>query len=490
MNALARRVLSNFTSVLPIVIMVFISHFFVSPLSGPLLLRFGIGTFLLMIGLVLFLIGVDLAITPLGQLTGLAIVKTNKLWVVIIGGFLLGFFISAAEPGLLVLAGQISNAAAQTISTFVVVIVVSLGLAVMVAIGFLRIIYGWPLYKVLLILYTLILVLAMFANPLFIAIAFDTSGATTGVLAVPFILSLATGITSIRKDSKASEKDSFGLVAIASTGPIFAILLLYIIRGDLPFNGGYVPPAIRDDILASFRDIIGPLALETILVLVPLVLIFIGLNVWTFKLKHKPFMRMLKGFVYVLLGLFIFLVGVNGGFMEVGLTLGVALQQQSGFVLLLFAFMLGAMTIIAEPAVHVLTQQIEDITAGYIKPKAVYVALSLGVGLAILLTVIRINVPSLQVWHMILPAFIIAFILMFFTPKVFVGIAFDAGGVATGPIIVSFIVAFVQGVASQTGALASISDGFGMIALVAVMPIITLEILGIIYKANSAKGGV
>jgi hypothetical protein len=490
MNALTKRILSNIYTVLPIIVIVLISHFLFAPLQSYQLARFGIGTIFLIIGLTLFLIGVDLAIAPLGQLTGVALVKTNKLWMVVVGGILLGFFISVAEPGLLVMAAQISQAAANAVSSLVVVVIVSIGMAVMVAFGFLRIVYGWPLYIVLLLLYGLIFLLALFADPTFIAIAFDTSGATTGVLAVPFILALAFGISTIRKDSKGSEKDSFGLVAIASTGPVFAILLLNLFDRTLAFGGTYAPPAVDPGILMAFIRIMPDLLLESLVVLAPLVGIFIILNQWKFKLKRRPFTRIIKGFIYVLIGLFIFLVGVNGGFMEVGLELGVKLMNGHPVPLFIIAFLLGAMTIIAEPAVHVLTQQIEDVTAGHIKPKAVYAALALGVGIALVLTVIRIIVPGLQVWHFILPSFFIALLLMFFTPKVFVAIGFDAGGVATGPIIVSFIVSFVQGIASQSGAFASIADGFGMIALVAVIPIITLEVLGIIYRINSAKGGV
>ena len=490
MNALARRFLSNLYSVLPIIAIVIVSHFFFAPLQGYQLIRFGIGTILLIIGLSLFLIGVDLAIAPLGQLTGVTLVKTNKLWIVVVGGILLGFFISIAEPGLLVLASQISESAANTISTLFIVIIVSIGMAVMIAIGFLRIVYGWPLYIVLLILYGLIFVLALFCDPTFIAIAFDTSGATTGVLAVPFILALAFGISTIRKDSKGSEKDSFGLVAIASTGPVFSILILNLLNRNLSFGGMHNPPVTDDTIAMAFVKIMPDLLIESITVLLPLLIIFILLNAWKFKLKRRLFVRIIKGFIYVLLGLFIFLVGVNGGFMEVGFTLGIQLMNGHTAPLLIIAFLLGAMTIIAEPAVHVLTQQIEDVTAGYIKPKAVYTALAIGVGIAIVLTVIRIRTPQLEVWHLILPAFMIALLLMFFTPKVFVAIGFDAGGVATGPIIVSFIVSFVQGLASQAGAFASIADGFGMIALVAVIPIITLEVLGIVYKFSSVKGGV
>ena len=490
MNALTRRLLTNIYSIVPIVVIVLLSHFIISPLPVDDLMRFLIGAVLLVIGLTLFLIGIDLAITPLGQLTGTTLIKSNSLWLVIIGGLLLGFFISIAEPGLLVLAGQIDNASGASLSNVTILIIVSLGLAIMTSVGFLRIIYRWPLYIVLLVLYGLILVLSLFSSPTFIAIAFDASGATTGVLAVPFILSLAFGISAIRADSKASEKDSFGLVAVASTGPIFAMLLLGLFDKDASFLASVPSIIAPTSFMAPFFDIALMILLESLIVLTPLLVIFLILNFASLRLKHSAFSRIIKGFIYTIIGLFIFLLGVNGGFMNVGRELGTALNDQSSKVtLLIMAFLLGALTIIAEPAVHVLTSQIEEVTSGYIKPKAVYVSLAFGVGLAILLSALRVNIATLEVWHLILPMFVVALGLMFFTPKIFIAIAFDAGGVATGPIIVSFIVAFIQGVAAN-GPNASLADSFGMIALVAIMPIITLEILGIIYKAKSLKGGI
>ncbi|MFA5235462.1 MAG: DUF1538 domain-containing protein [Bacilli bacterium] len=491
MNILTKQLWNNFLAVLPIIIIVLIGNFFIADFGPGLVFRFGIGTMLLIIGLSFFLIGVDLAITPLGNLTGLHLVKTNRLWMVILGGLLLGFLVSLAEPGLLVLASQIDQATVGALNNLLIVVYVSIGLAIMVAFGLLRTIKGWPLYIVLLVLYGLILVLACFSDPSFIALAFDASGATTGILAVPFLLSLAFGISSMRRDSKASEKDSFGLVAVASTGPVFAMLILGLFNRNLAFSGNFQPVVSDNRILWPFLQTAGPVALESLLVILPLFAVFILAQLVSFKLHRREFGRMIKGFVYVYLGLFVFLIGVRGGFVDIGWEFGRNLMESNRIsILFIIAFLLGALTIIAEPAVRVLTLQIEEVTAGYIKPKAVFGALALGVGLAIFLIAVRISWPTIKVWHFLLPGFVIALVLMFFTPKIFVAIAFDAGGVATGPIIVSFIAAFVQGMANSSGTLATTADSFGMVALVAVLPIITLEILGIIYKVKSVKGGV
>jgi hypothetical protein len=230
---------------------------------------------------------------------------------------------------------------------------------------------------------------------------------------------------------------------------------------------------------------------DSFMALLPLLVILIIMQIFRFKLSKRQFRRIVFGFIYAFIGLFLFFLGVNGGFMEVGFRIGDALAGfELKFVLLIIAFLLGLFTIIAEPAVSVLTHQIEDITAGYVKRQAVLIPLSIGVGLAIVGSVLKILIPSLQLWHILLPGYVISLALMFVSPKLFVGIAFDAGGVATGPLTATFILAFIQGVASKTPTADVIVDGFGMIALVALAPIITLQILGIIFKIKTRKAGV
>lgn len=490
LNVIVSKFKEVLFSVLPITLLVLILNFTISPMDTTLIIRFLIGSLLVVFGLTIFLIGVDIGVSPLGSLTGTSLAKTNKLWIVLIAGLILGFFVSIAEPGLMVLANQVDLVTSGQISELSILIVVSIGLAIMLSLGFLRIFYNIPLFKVLIFLYIIIFGLAIFTSKEFLAISFDASGSTTGILAVPFILSISTGISKLKKDSKASEKDSFGLVAIASTGAILSVMLLDIFSGANEFSSGvYLGISTSDSIIKPFIEIIPKYLKESSLAILPLLVIFLVLQLVSFKLKKRELRKLLTGFAFSFTGLFVFLIGVNAGFMDVGTSIGnnLALLDNKAYIIGI-GFVLGFVTILAEPAVYVLTNQIEDVTSGYVRKNAVLVPLALGVGLAVTLSVIRVLVPQIQLWHYLLPGYIVSIIMMFFTPKLFIGIAFDAGGVATGPMTATFILAFIQGAAHAFDGANLITDGFGMIAIVAMTPIITLEALGFIFAIKS-KGG-
>ncbi|WP_376779616.1 DUF1538 domain-containing protein [Proteiniclasticum ruminis] len=491
MYVIKSKFMEVLTSVLPITVMVLLLHFTLTPMEGPMIWRFLFGAALIMVGLTLFLIGVDIGVTPLGDHTGTALAKSNKLWIVLIAGVVLGFFISIAEPGLLVLADQVGFVTSGQISSMSILMIVSIGLALMLALGFLRIFYNYPLYKMLMVLYVLIFGLSIFTSREFLAISFDASGATTGILAVPFILSLSLGISKMKKDSKASEKDSFGLVAIASTGAILGVMLLDLFTKNTSFNADIESVVtVSDSILKPFIALIPDMLFESIIAMSPLVVILLVLQKAVFKLQKREFRKMVNGFIYGFIGLVIFLIGVNGGFMDVGTSIGTALALLDNKVpIVIIGFIIGLVTIIAEPAVHVLTHQIEEVTSGYVKRIAVLVPLSLGVGLAVALSVIRILIPEIQLMHYLVPGYIISLGLMFIVPKLFVGIAFDAGGVATGPMTATFILAFVQGAAHAYEGADMLVDGFGMIAMVAMAPIITLQLLGLVFQSKAKKKG-
>jgi hypothetical protein len=377
------------------------------------------------------------------------------------------------------------------ISNMSILLYVSIGIAVMMTIGLLRIVFNIPLYKLLTGIYSVIFILALFTSNEFLAIAFDASGATTGALTVPFMLALALGVSTLKKDGKASEKDSFGLVAISSSGAIIAVMMMNIFGGQDELAGSLsVDTAGSDSIIAPFIHYFPIIMTEILVALVPIVSIFLLYQVFFLKLSKKKLVKIMKGIFYVFFGLVIFLVGVNAGFMDVGSVVGYTVAAlDNTFYVLIVAFVLGIVTILAEPAVYVLTNQIEDVTNGYVTRKVILTALSIGVGLAVLLSMIRILVPGLQLWHFLLPGYILAIGLMYVTPKMFVGMSFDAGGVASGPMTATFILAFVQGAAESIEGANVLLDGFGMIAMVAMMPIITLEILGILFKIKSRKGG-
>lgn len=492
MNEIISKFKEVLFSVLPITVLVIILNFTICPLDTTLLIRFIIGSLLIIVGLTVFLLGVDIGITPFGSLTGSSVVKTNRLWIVLIAGLVLGFFISIAEPALIVLANQVDFVTSGQIPSTSILIVVSIGLAIMLALGFLRIFYNIALYKMLMALYIIIFGLAIFTTREFLAIAFDSSGATTGVLAVPFILSLSYGMSKLKKDSKASESDSFGLVAIASAGAVISVMILDILANTNEFSASLdVAISDSDSIIKPFLRAVPEYLKESFISILPLLVILLVLQKILFKLKKKEMRKLLTGFAFAFVGLFIFLVGVNAGFMDVGTSLGndLALMDNKLYIIII-GFILGVVTILAEPAVHVLTHQIEDVTSGYVKRKAVLIALTIGVGLAVALSVVRVLVPELQLWHYLLPGYVICLTLMFFIPELFVGIAFDAGGVATGPVTATFILAFVQGAAHAFEGADLMAEGFGTIAMVATAPIITLEVLGFIFKIKSRAKGV
>jgi len=494
MNILFDKLKEVIFTVLPITIIVLILHFTITPLQPIVLVRFLLGALFIIIGLSIFLLGVDVGLTPIGNYMGEIIAKTNKLVIVFAVTFILGFFVNIAEPDLHILADQVDFVTSGNISKTSILIVVSIGIAVMLASGLLRIVYNTPLHKFLTLTYILILILALFTSSEFMAIAFDASGATTGALTVPFILALAVGVSSLKKDSKASEEDSFGLVGIASAGAIIMVMFLSIVSGASEIPASLSADEIElynNSILRPFVEEFPNVVRESLVALAPLVALFVIFQLTATKLTRKTNRRIAIGVIYTFIGLVLFLTGVHAGFMNVGSIVGYNIASMGNkFLLILIGFILGLLTVLAEPAVHVLTHQIEDITSGYVKRKVVMFSLSIGVGISAALSIMRILIPNLKLWHILLPGYIIAIILMYLVPDLFVGIAFDAGGVASGPMTATFTLAFAQGAAEATEGANVLIDGFGMIALVALTPLITLQILGYIYRIKSGKGGL
>ena len=470
-------------SVLPFLIIVLFLHVTWTPLEPSVFQRFIVGILLIVIGLTLFLFGVDRGITVFGQHLGSEIVKTNKLIIVIFAAFILGFVISIAEPGLLVYATQIFTITGIDGIDMTLLIVVSIGIGTLLILGFLRIIYNMSLQWILLGLYAIVFFLAFFTRLEFVIIAFDASGATTGVLAVPFILSLAYGISHLKKDGIQNEEDSFGTIAIVSVGAILFVLVIGIINSNMDFK----QTTETIEIEMTFANVFRSSFFDTSFAMVPVLLVFILTQIFKFRFHRRQLIHIIKGMVYVFIGLLLFLFGANYGLIDVGHQIGYAIVDFNNNLLFVISFFIGVFVILSEPAVHVLTQQIEEVTSGYITRKSVLIALSLGVGIAIFVSALRIFIESLSIWHLLLPGYIIALSLMFFVPMLFVGIAFDAGGVATGPMTATFVLAFMQGATSFHPAADMILDGLGTIALVALAPIITLQILGLLFKIRTVK---
>ena len=330
------------------------------------------------------------------------------------------------------------------------------------------------------------------ASDTFVAIAFDSSGATTGAVTVPFLLALGAGISALKKDSKASEKDSFGIVGLASAGAIISVLVASVIT-DLSIdpnlsNNGSETVEISASIIQPFINKLPTVLFEAFLAIFPIFFIYMLFQLMYLKQPKRAFRRVIFGLLFAFIGLVLFMLGVHAGFLDVGRIVGSTLSEPDNkFLLIAIAFGLGLFTVLAEPAVSVLTHQIENVTSGYIKRRVVSIALSIGVGLAVALSVVRILVPELRLWHFLLPGYIIALGLTFVVPKLFVGIAFDAGGVATGPMTATFIFAFMQGAADKVPTANVLIDGFGVVAMIAMTPIIALQVLGLIYSIKNKK---
>ena len=489
MNAYIKLLKDNALAIAPIIALVLILNFTVVPLGFEPIIKFLIGAALIILGLTFFLIGVDLSIMPLGGHTGKALSKSNRFLVLIAGGIILGFVISLAEPGMIVLANQVDLVTMGQLSRTSLMVFVSAGFGVVLSMGLRRIFSKISLSTLLIAVYLIIGVAAVFVSPEFLALAFDSSGATTGILAVPFILSLGVGVASGKKDSIRAEEDSFGLLAMASAGAVMGVMVLHLVSGPSQYDTSLpITLETTESIIDSFTGIIRSTLFDSFVTLLPLLVVFILLQVTILKLSKKRVQKKVLGFVYSYIGLVLFFIGVNGGFMDVGTALGYNLAKlERNSLTIIVGFIIGLITIIAEPAVYVQTHQIEDVTSGHIMRKAVLVPFCVGVGLAVMLSVVRILYPAVQLWHFLLPGFFLALALTLFVPKVFVGISFDAGGVATGPMTATFILSFTQGIAASKGDANLLLDGFGMISLVCMFPIVTIQVLGLMYKLKTRK---
>ncbi|RPA65004.1 DUF1538 domain-containing protein [Aerococcus agrisoli] len=468
------------SSVMPIVALVVILALTIVDVPGDVMARFGIGSVLLILGLTIFLFGVDIGMEPIGDYLGHSIIRASSHFMVLLLTFLIGFSITVAEPDLLILGQQISDATGGAIGAQFIVFVVSIGVGIMIALGVYRVMKDIALKWFFLIVYGLIFILTLFADSTFLAMAFDASGATTGALTTPFILALGASVSS-RKGGKGAEDDSFGLVGAMSTGPIIAVLLMAIIQQtkiqdfsqEYQYAKGIFAPFIRN-MKHTFQ--------ESLFALIPILILFAIVYLIQKRLSQMELIRIMVGIVYVLIGLTLFLVGVNQGFMDMGRYLATELATNYQSLLPWIGLVMGLVVVLAEPAVHVLGDQVEEVTGGHIPNKLLLFALSIGVGLAVALSMVRIMVPSVELWHFLLPGFGLSILLSFFVPNLFTGIAFDAGGVASGPMTATFILAFAQGVAATLPQADVLVDGFGIIATVAMAPVLMIQLIGLFYK--------
>lgn len=472
------------SSVMPITCIVLVLCFTIAPVSNHMLMSFLTGAVMLVVGMAFFTVGADTAMTPIGNKVGTCITKSRSVWIIVFASFMLGMIITISEPDLTVLANQV-----PTIPNAVIIGTVALGVGVFLVIAMLRILLGISLSTLLIGFYIIVFVLALFVPADFWAVAFDSGGVTTGPMTVPFIMALGVGVSSIRSDRHAAG-DSFGLVALCSIGPIIAVLALGLIY---PAEGTYVPVEIPQietskDMITLFVEALPAYMKEVGIALAPIVVFFALFDIFIIKLKKRPLTKIISGLAATYIGLVLFLTGVNVGFMPCGNYIGRLIGEQTyNIILIPIAMLIGYFIVKAEPAVHVLNKQVEELTAGSIPARAMEISLSIGVAASLALAMIRV-LTGISVMYFLLPGYAAALALSFASPKIFTSIAFDSGGVASGPMTATFLLPFAMGACEAIGGPERIvSDAFGVVAMVAMTPLITIQLLGVEYKYRTRK---
>ena len=487
-------------SVLPVMIVVLLLGLTIAPLHFGTMTRFMIGGLLVIFGLTLFLLGVDIGILPIGERSGAALTAKRSLPLLLGATFLIGFIVTVAEPDVQVLADQVRGVA-PGVSKWGLIFMIAVGVGLFVALGILRTILSIPLNILLTLSYTGVFLLAFCAPAIFQGVAFDSGGATTGPMTVPFIMALGVGVAAVRSKSgkkgkiASSGEDSFGLTGIASIGPVLAVIVYGILIHDSASSDPVLASSASHENLGhgifAFLNLLPSIFKEVLAALAPLAAMAALFQLFLLKMPPMQVVRMVRGFVFSFAGLVIFLCGAQGGFMPAGEALGQVLgaaSLQGSFwtsLLVTVGVIFGAIVVCAEPAVWVLTDQVESISGGTIKRRVMLVALSAGVALSIGISMLRV-LFGFSLWYVLIPGYALALILSFICPRLFTGIAFDSGGVASGPMTSTFILSFTLGASGASGGNPA-EDAFGVIALVAMTPLIAIQILGIVFKVKSGR---
>ena len=475
---LLEKLKESLGAVLPIIGIVLVLCFSIAPIPNSVLMTFVVGAVLLIIGMMFFTLGAEMAMTPMGERIGTKLTNTRKISVVIVLCFILGFIITISEPDLQVLAEQVPS-----IPNYTLIIAVATGVGIFLVAAVLRMLFGIPLAHMLLILYPIIFILASIVPQDFLTVAFDSGGVTTGPMTVPFIMALGIGFSAVRSD-KHAENDSFGLVALCSVGPILAVLLLGLLYH--PGESGYEQTMIVKtdnsvEMWQLFQEGLPYYMKEMLISLLPIILFFFIFQIVSLHLHKKTLVKIIIGIIYTYIGLVLFLTGVNVGFMPAGNYLGQVIAGLSyPWIIVPIGMLIGYFIVKAEPAVYVLTEQVEELTSGAISAKAMGMSLSIGVALSLGLAMVRVLTGISILWFL-LPGYAVALGLTFFVPKIFTAIAFDSGGVASGPMTATFLLPFSMGACEALGGNV-VTDAFGVVAMVAMTPLITIQILGLLYQ--------
>lgn len=480
---LKEKIRESLSAVLPITGIVLMLSIFVIPMELGSVVMFLTGALMLIVGMGFFQLGAEMAMTPLGEGVGVQISKMKKLLTVLLTGFLMGVIITVSEPDLQVLAGQVPS-----VPNMVLIMTVAVGVGLFLALAIVRIRYKISLSMLLIVCYLALILVSMFVPKEFLAVAFDSGGVTTGPMTVPFIMAMGVGLASVRSDKNAAN-DSFGLVALSSVGPILAVLILgcFFKPTEAAYTLTDVAAVVTtQDVARVFAQGLPLYAREVLLSLVPILWVFLIFQWLTHRYHGLQIKRIVVGFGYTYIGLVLFLCGANVGFAPVGAYLGKELAGLSfRWILVPIGALIGYYIVKAEPAIQVLNHQVEAVTNGAISVKMMNRCMQIGVAASVGLAMLRV-LTGISIQWFVIPGYILALVLSRLVPDIFIGIAFDSGGVASGPMTSTFLLPLSIGVCEALGG-NLMTDAFGVVALVALTPLIAIQLMGLVYKLKTAK---
>ena len=477
MNEIKVKFKEAMSSILPIAIIMFIAGIILG-FNIVTIISILVSTILLILGVSLFTYGADLSMIEIGKITASSLLRTKKTFLIAIVCFIVGLIITVAEPDLKVLAAQMTAIDSNTF-----ILCVGIGVGLFLSLAALRILFQINLKILISIFYGILLLMLFISSKDIIPVAFDSGGVTTGPISVPFIIAMGLGFSSSR-NSKKSKDDSFGLVALCSIGPILIVLLFgLLMKQDMSYTYNIGEEITSIPFLVKYYvDEILPVLKDVIMSLLPIVGVFLIFNLIFKKVKKKKMKQILTGLVITLIGISLFFIGVNVGYMPIAYLLGIKMTSYKALLIPL-GLIIGFVIVRAEPAVSVLTEQIEKITQGNMKKSIVVNTIAIGVSIAVTISIIRVLTGISLIWFLVV-GYIVAILLMLITPKIFTMVAFDSGGAVTGPMTTSFLLPFVIGICYSHGGNV-LTDAFGLVALVALSPLITIQILGVIYRIKT-----
>jgi hypothetical protein len=479
---LREKLMESLSSVLPITAIVLILSITITPLEPGMLVLFLFGAFLLVAGMSFFTMGVDISMTPMGEGMGVQLSHSKRITTPLTVAFILGVLITAAEPDLQILATQVPS-----IPNPVLIFTVAVGVGLFLMLAVVRTLFKIKVSHLLLFFYLVIFIFSYFVPNDFIPVSFDSGGVTTGPITVPFIMALGIGMASVRSDRR-SRDDSFGLVAICSIGPVLSVLLLGICfepdSTSYAVHTSLAEVTTTADAARAFATALPAYIREVAIAMVPICVLFLLFQLITRRFHRHQLLKILTGLIYTYLGLVLFLTGVNVGFMPAGEYIGASVAQGSNAYLLIpIGMLMGYYIVVAEPAVHVLTKQVEEVSNGSITQKSMRLGLSIGVSISVGIAMLRVLTGISILWFLI-PGYALSLGLTFFVPQIYTCIAFDSGGVASGPMTATFLLPFAMGACEASGG-NIMTDAFGIVAMVAMTPLVTIQLLGITSKLKT-----